>query len=96
MLYKKPLKVFKEFSDSQSIDEYFKQYLLTLNASQELTIPYDAIKDDACSQLNWWDTVRRLAFDDNSQKRKNYDKEKQGKMQGILEAILQNFENELD
>ncbi len=95
MLYDKPLNLFEEFSSSENINEYFKQYLLDLNVSQLLTIPLTAIKDDVRSQLNWWDTVTRLSYIDEMQNMKEYKKEEHSEMQDIFEIIINDLNNKI-
>lgn len=95
MLYDKPLNLFEEFSSSENVNEYFKQYLLDLNVSQLLTIPLTAIKDDVRSQLNWWDTVTRLSYIDEMQNMKEYKKEEHSEMQDIFEIIINDLNNKI-
>lgn len=96
MLYNKPLNFFEELSSSKNVNEYFKQYLLDLNASQLLTIPLTAIKDDVRSQLSWWDMVTRLSYSDEILNMKAYKKEEHSEMQDIFEIIINDLNNKIE
>ncbi|WP_251939823.1 hypothetical protein [Limosilactobacillus reuteri] len=96
MLYSKPLDVFKEFNNNQSLNDYFKQFLLNLNVDQLLTIKLSDIKNNPISKLNWWDTVGYLSISDDVKKFNNYDKNKQVEMTNVLDTIIQNITNQID